>query len=374
MASTVNMRAAAPARCGGWLISATAARLAPGGPRPAPPPPRRVPGTPPNPHPRQSPRMRRVLQVIARIAEPGAPGGAPARVAGRGGRGPHARDCNARSAAQRRPPGGGGAFWPRPGPAPGRPHARSNRSPAPPRSPRADPRLPAHAGRQGRRCQAHCHRPGRRLGCVALLLGVCRRQPRGPGAQRWCARTRQPGAACARARRSARPRRARAAPGSRRALPPPPPRLRQVDLHAPHDGHLRRPARSPRPVRGRARARRPARCVAPCAVPPAAAPTPRPRPPPRTAPGGNPDSNTLISDMTTVICLDDYHSLDRKGRSAAGVTALDPKAQHFDLMYNQARARGWAPRAAAFAPCSARSSGSARALPGVRRRAWHPPT
>lgn len=30
--------------------------------------------------------------------------------------------------------------------------------------------------------------------------------------------------------------------------------------------------------------------------------------------GGNPDSNTLISDMTTVICLDDYHSLDRFGR------------------------------------------------------------
>lgn len=30
--------------------------------------------------------------------------------------------------------------------------------------------------------------------------------------------------------------------------------------------------------------------------------------------GGNPDSNTLLSDMTTVICLDDYHSLDRYGR------------------------------------------------------------
>ena len=29
--------------------------------------------------------------------------------------------------------------------------------------------------------------------------------------------------------------------------------------------------------------------------------------------GGNPDSNTLLSDMTTVICLDDYHSLDRYG-------------------------------------------------------------
>jgi hypothetical protein len=30
--------------------------------------------------------------------------------------------------------------------------------------------------------------------------------------------------------------------------------------------------------------------------------------------GGNPDSNTLLSDMTTVICLDDYHCLDRYGR------------------------------------------------------------
>jgi len=54
--------------------------------------------------------------------------------------------------------------------------------------------------------------------------------------------------------------------------------------------------------------------------------------------GGNPDSNTLLSDTTTVICLDDYHSLDRKGRSAAGVTALDPKAQFFDLMYEQVKA------------------------------------
>lgn len=51
--------------------------------------------------------------------------------------------------------------------------------------------------------------------------------------------------------------------------------------------------------------------------------------------GGNPESNTLISDQTTVICLDDYHSLDRNGRKKEGVTALDPKAQNFDLMYEQ---------------------------------------
>lgn len=40
--------------------------------------------------------------------------------------------------------------------------------------------------------------------------------------------------------------------------------------------------------------------------------------------------------MTTVICLDDYHCLDRNGRKEKGVTALDPKAQDFELMYNQA--------------------------------------
>jgi len=39
--------------------------------------------------------------------------------------------------------------------------------------------------------------------------------------------------------------------------------------------------------------------------------------------------------MTTVICLDDYHSLDRNGRKKENVTALDPKAQDFDLMYEQ---------------------------------------
>lgn len=53
--------------------------------------------------------------------------------------------------------------------------------------------------------------------------------------------------------------------------------------------------------------------------------------------GGNPDSNTLISDMTTVVCLDDYHSLDRSGRKRESVTALDPKAQDFDSMYEQIR-------------------------------------
>lgn len=56
---------------------------------------------------------------------------------------------------------------------------------------------------------------------------------------------------------------------------------------------------------------------------------------PKPIPGGNPDSNSLISDMFTVICLDDYHRLDREGRKRENVTALNPKAQYFDLMYDQ---------------------------------------
>ncbi|EKQ69400.1 uridine kinase [Leptolyngbyaceae cyanobacterium JSC-12] len=43
-------------------------------------------------------------------------------------------------------------------------------------------------------------------------------------------------------------------------------------------------------------------------------------------------------DLITVICLDDYHSLDRKQRKEAGVTALNPKANNFDLMYEQIKA------------------------------------
>jgi len=42
--------------------------------------------------------------------------------------------------------------------------------------------------------------------------------------------------------------------------------------------------------------------------------------------------------MMTVICLDDYHSLDRKQRKVAGVTALNPEANNFDLMYEQINA------------------------------------
>ena len=45
--------------------------------------------------------------------------------------------------------------------------------------------------------------------------------------------------------------------------------------------------------------------------------------------GGNPDSNTLISDTTTVLCLDDYHLNDRQGRKESGLTALNLAEQDF---------------------------------------------
>mmetsp|Transcript_13714 Transcript_13714/g.23545 ORF Transcript_13714/g.23545 Transcript_13714/m.23545 type:complete len:437 (-) Transcript_13714:463-1773(-) len=48
--------------------------------------------------------------------------------------------------------------------------------------------------------------------------------------------------------------------------------------------------------------------------------------------------HTPVGDLLTVICLDDYHTLDRKGRLEAGVTALDPRANNFDLMYEQIKA------------------------------------
>lgn len=44
------------------------------------------------------------------------------------------------------------------------------------------------------------------------------------------------------------------------------------------------------------------------------------------------------AEFMTVICLDDYHSLDRVGRKKAGVTALNPEANNFELMYEQIKA------------------------------------
>jgi phosphoribulokinase len=43
-------------------------------------------------------------------------------------------------------------------------------------------------------------------------------------------------------------------------------------------------------------------------------------------------------EFMTVICLDDYHSLDRVQRKETGITALDPRANNFDLMYEQIKA------------------------------------
>jgi len=38
------------------------------------------------------------------------------------------------------------------------------------------------------------------------------------------------------------------------------------------------------------------------------------------------ETNTLISDMTTVICLDDFHSNDRNGRKVSGTLPSAPRA------------------------------------------------
>jgi phosphoribulokinase len=50
------------------------------------------------------------------------------------------------------------------------------------------------------------------------------------------------------------------------------------------------------------------------------------------------ETNTLVSDLTTVICLDDYHLNDRNGRKITKRTALDPLENNFDLMYDQVKA------------------------------------
>lgn len=50
------------------------------------------------------------------------------------------------------------------------------------------------------------------------------------------------------------------------------------------------------------------------------------------------ETNTLVSDMATVICLDDYHLNDRNGRKVSGLTALNTAEQKFDLMYEHVKA------------------------------------
>jgi len=53
---------------------------------------------------------------------------------------------------------------------------------------------------------------------------------------------------------------------------------------------------------------------------------------------GGHETNTLVSDSTTVICLDDYHLNDRNGRKESGLTALNTLENNFDLMYEQIKA------------------------------------
>jgi phosphoribulokinase len=51
--------------------------------------------------------------------------------------------------------------------------------------------------------------------------------------------------------------------------------------------------------------------------------------------GGGWETNTLVSDDVTVICLDDYHLNDREGRKVTKRTALDGAENNFDLMFEQ---------------------------------------
>merc|ERR1711966_276693 len=53
---------------------------------------------------------------------------------------------------------------------------------------------------------------------------------------------------------------------------------------------------------------------------------------------GSWETNTLVSDMATVICLDDYHLNDREGRKVSGLTALNTAEQKFDLMFEHVQA------------------------------------
>eukprot|EP00304_Pavlova_gyrans_P004787 CAMPEP_0206035190 /NCGR_PEP_ID=MMETSP1466-20131121/1903_1 /ASSEMBLY_ACC=CAM_ASM_001126 /TAXON_ID=44452 /ORGANISM="Pavlova gyrans, Strain CCMP608" /LENGTH=395 /DNA_ID=CAMNT_0053409543 /DNA_START=45 /DNA_END=1232 /DNA_ORIENTATION=- len=50
------------------------------------------------------------------------------------------------------------------------------------------------------------------------------------------------------------------------------------------------------------------------------------------------ETNTLVSDRTTVICLDDYHKYDRTGRKENKISALHKDCQLWDLMAEQVSA------------------------------------
>jgi phosphoribulokinase len=45
-----------------------------------------------------------------------------------------------------------------------------------------------------------------------------------------------------------------------------------------------------------------------------------------------------VSNLTTIICLDDYHLNDRSGQKGTGLTALNPLENNFDLVFEPMQA------------------------------------
>ena len=84
--------------------------------------------------------------------------------------------------------------------------------------------------------------------------------------------------------------------------------------------------------------------------------------------GGNPDSNTLISDTTTVLCLDDYHLNDREGRKKSGLTALNLAEQDFGTSPTHSRTRAINDARLARAGCGRTTARAPRTGPEGRTR------
>ena len=84
--------------------------------------------------------------------------------------------------------------------------------------------------------------------------------------------------------------------------------------------------------------------------------------------GGNPDSNTLISDTTTVLCLDDYHLNDREGRKKSGLTALNLAEQDFGMFPTHSRTRAIDDARLARGGCARTTARAPRTGPEGRTR------
>ena len=84
--------------------------------------------------------------------------------------------------------------------------------------------------------------------------------------------------------------------------------------------------------------------------------------------GGNPDSNTLISDTTTVLCLDDYHLNDREGRKKSGLTALNLAEQDFGTCPTHSRTRAIDDARLARGGCARTTARAPRTGPEGRTR------